>query len=71
MQKGARGLLLSIDKVSADTLSVRRNGHVRLVTSFPAGEHAWNGLLRKPPRPSGTAARYDFTQRAVPSETPL
>ena len=62
---------LNVDKVSADTLSFRRNGPVRLVTSFPAGEQARNELLRNSPHTPGRAWRYDFTQRAMSSETPF
>ena len=60
-----------IDEVTEVTSSVGGNGHFPLFTSFTARENARNGLLRKPPRPPGRAGRYDFTQRAVPSETPL
>ncbi len=50
---------------------LRKNGHFRLFAVLTASENARNGLLRKPPRTRGKAARYDFTQRAAPSETPL
>ena len=42
-----------------------------LVRKLTVSENARNELLRNSPRPPGKAVRYDFSQRAVPSETPL
>ncbi len=49
----------SVDKVSADTLSFKRNRHFRLGAWLPASENAWNALLRNaPPTRQSRAIRF-------------